>query len=135
MSKKSNFHPCLLTGYINVFVVMWQDAKEIITRRMRAIAGAFLFIINVFVVMWQDAKEIITRRMRAIAGGRLEVFKTSHALSSNFIFQTLDFMDRHYLVRFRTSELLYRTSEVLYRTSEVLYRTSEVLFRTSKVLC
>ena len=59
---------------------------------------AFLFIINVFVVMWQDAKEIITRRMRAIAGGRLEVFKTSHALSSNFIFQTLDFMDRHYLV-------------------------------------
>ena len=31
-------------------------------------ALAFLFIINVFVVMWQDAKEIITRRMRAIAG-------------------------------------------------------------------
>jgi len=24
---------------VNVFVVMWQDAKEIITRRMRAIAG------------------------------------------------------------------------------------------------
>ena len=43
MSKKSNFHPCLLTGYINVFVVMWQDAKEIITRRMRAIAGSFTF--------------------------------------------------------------------------------------------
>ena len=28
---------------INVFVAMWQDAKEIITRRMRAIAGSFTF--------------------------------------------------------------------------------------------
>jgi len=48
---------------------MWQDAKEIITRRMRAIAGSFTF------------RHCLCPHKR-----RLEVFKTSHVYPVEFRF-------------------------------------------------
>ena len=50
-------------------------------------ALAFLFIINVFVVMWQDVKEIITRRMRAIAGYTLaRILRVGFTLCSGIFY-------------------------------------------------
>ena len=78
---------------------MWQDAKEIITRKMRAIAGytparilrvgftlcSSIFIYNKCICCnGQDAKEIITRKMRAIAESkRFHSNKSIASLRSN----------------------------------------------------
>ena len=65
---------------------MWQDAKEIITRRMRAIAESFTFLHCLCPHKQSVQHYMLKKRLQIVCedtNESSEVFKTSHAFNTN----------------------------------------------------